>query len=204
MKTLMTAIAMTIAGLGAGGTHAAQSAQPAESAPEIHRYLVERSFPPGAIAGVDAAAKQKVNVNNSTRNVTWVKSYMNPDQTKTYCVYKGPSEQAVRDVAGMNGLPVDNVTEIPGDIKREPAAGDAAAPGTARYLVRRSGTDKVATSKDAKLLTAYGVAARVGANGKASYSVYEAKSLGAVARAASAGGARVESIVEIPQTLMPY
>ncbi len=31
-----------------------------------HRYLIERTFPVGALDGVDAAAKQKVNANNKT------------------------------------------------------------------------------------------------------------------------------------------
>ena len=78
-----------------------------------HRYLIERTFPAGALDGVDAAAKKKVNANNATLNVTWEKSYANADKTKTYCVYDGPSEAAVREAAKLNGLPVDNVTEIP-------------------------------------------------------------------------------------------
>jgi hypothetical protein len=62
-----------------------------------HRYLIERTFPAGALDGVDAAAKQKVNSNNKSLDVTWQKSYANADKTKTYCVYTGPSEKAVRD-----------------------------------------------------------------------------------------------------------
>ena len=57
-----------------------------------HRYLIERTFPAGALDGVDAAAKRKVNANNATLDVTWEKSYANADKTKTYCVYDGPSE----------------------------------------------------------------------------------------------------------------
>jgi hypothetical protein len=196
MKALMTTLAMTIAGMSPLAAYAANEA------PTIHRYLVERTFPAGALAGVDASVKQKVNANNKTQGVTWVKSYMNPEQTKTYCVYKAPSEQAVREAARLNGLPVDNMTEIPGDIQAEPAGGDMAAPGSLRYLVKRTGSATATAGKDAKygvkLLTAYAIA------GQGSYSVYEAKSLAAVAQAAGAGGARVESIAEIPQTLLPY
>jgi hypothetical protein len=198
MKTLMTTLAMTIAAMGS------PTARAAEESPVLHRYLVERTFPPGALAGVDSAVKQKVNETNKTRNVTWVKSYMNHDQTKTYCVYKAPSEEAVREVARLNGLPVDNMTEIPDDIRAEPAGGDAAASGMHRYLVKRSGAMPAAGKEarfGAKLLTAYATAAKDGAKG--SYSVYEAKSLVAVAQAAGAQSSRVESIVEIPQTLMP-
>jgi hypothetical protein len=196
MKTLMTTLALTVAGMSSLAVHAANEA------PTIHRYLVERTFPAGALAGVDASVKQQVNANNKTQNVTWVKSYMNPDQTKTYCVYKGPSEQAVREAARLNGQPVDNMTEIPADLKAEPAGGDLAAPGHLRYLVKRTGPAMAVSGSEAKygvkLLTAYGAA------GRGSYSVYEAKSLASVAQAAGAGGARVESIAEIPATLLPY
>jgi hypothetical protein len=81
-----------------------------------HRYLVERTFPAGALAGLDAATKKKVNDNNSTLGVTWQQSYANADLTKTYCVYTGPSEAAIHDAAKLNGLPVDRVIEIPADI----------------------------------------------------------------------------------------
>jgi hypothetical protein len=196
MKTLVTTLAMTLAGLGPFAAHATNDTAP------IHRYLVERTFPPGALAKADAAAKQKINATNRTQNVTWVKSYMNHDQTKTYCIYQGPSEQAVRDVAKLTGLPVDNVTAIPGELKAEPAGGDMAALGHQRYLVKRTGAVPAPTARDAlygaKLLTAYAMA------GQTSYAVYEAKSLTAVAQAAGARGVRVEEIVEIPQTLMPY
>jgi hypothetical protein len=32
----------------------------------VHRYLVERTFPPGALKGLDAATKKKVNSNNAS------------------------------------------------------------------------------------------------------------------------------------------
>lgn len=34
-------------------------------------------------------------------------------KTKTYCVYEGPSEAAVRKAAKANNIPVDSVTEVP-------------------------------------------------------------------------------------------
>ena len=36
----------------------------------------------------------------------------NADKTKTFCVYEGPSEAAVRQAAELNGLPVDSVMEV--------------------------------------------------------------------------------------------
>jgi hypothetical protein len=85
----------------------------AQSPPVMHRYLIERTFPAGALAGLDAAGKAKVNAVNAKFGVKWVTSYANADETKTYCIYKGPSEAAVRDAAKANGIPVDSVTEVP-------------------------------------------------------------------------------------------
>jgi hypothetical protein len=91
------------------------TAQPADSAPKtaVHRYLIERTFPAGALDGLDAATKKKVNANNATLGVRWVESYANADKTKTFCVYEAPSEAAVRKAAALNALPVDSVTEVP-------------------------------------------------------------------------------------------
>jgi hypothetical protein len=87
------------------------AAQPAKS--EMHRYLIERTFPAGALKGLDAATKKKVNANNASVGVKWVQSYANADETKTFCVYEGPSEAAVRKAAELNKLPVDSIMEVP-------------------------------------------------------------------------------------------
>jgi len=197
MKAFCSAIAMTIAGTCVAATAT-------ESSQATHRYLIERTFPPGAIDGVDAAAKKKVNDNNATLNVTWEKSYANADKTKTYCVYDGPSEAAVRDAAKLSGMPVDNVTEIPADIKAEPrGAVQHITAGNHRYLVKRSGAPAAATSSDRKygvtLLTSYATADK-----SDSFWVYEAPSFSAVESAAKASGAPFESIAEIPETLYPH
>jgi hypothetical protein len=81
--------------------------------PTSHRFLVERTFPPGALAGLDAATKRKVNANNASVGVRWVQSYANADKTRTFCIYEGPNEAAVRKAADLNKLPVDSITEVP-------------------------------------------------------------------------------------------
>jgi hypothetical protein len=91
----------------------APAATAAQPAPVMHRYLIERTFPAGALAGLDAAGKAKVNAVNAKYGVKWLTSYANADETKTYCIYKGPSEAAIRDAAKANGIPVDSVTEVP-------------------------------------------------------------------------------------------
>ena len=85
----------------------------AHSEVTVHRYLIERTFPPGALDGLDAAAKSKVNANNTKFGVRWGTSYANANKTKTYCIYEGPSKKAVREAAKANAIPVDSVTEVP-------------------------------------------------------------------------------------------
>ena len=85
----------------------------AASKSSVHRYLVERTFPPGALKGLDAATKKKVNASNSSVGVRWIESYANADETKTFCVYEGPNEAAIRKAAELNKLPVDSITEVP-------------------------------------------------------------------------------------------
>ena len=79
------------------------------------RYLIERHFPSGLglmsdQKGREAAAT--VTNNNAQQGVTWVHSYVTPDKKQTYCIYDGPSPEAIRKVAERNGLPVDRITEV--------------------------------------------------------------------------------------------
>lgn len=79
------------------------------------RYLVERTFPPGVAllaggAGVRSCAGV-VGI-NALRGVTWIHSYVTPDQGRSYCIYDGPSPEAIRMAARDNGLPVDRITEV--------------------------------------------------------------------------------------------
>jgi hypothetical protein len=87
----------------------------------IHRYLIQRTFPAGALDGLDDAGKRQVNARNNTSSVRWVRSYANGDKTRTYCIYEGPSEAAVREAAARNRLPIDWVLEVPVDLYPGPA-----------------------------------------------------------------------------------
>ncbi len=87
----------------------------ADEAP-LHRYLIERTFPIGALAGLDAETKARVNENNASVGVRWVQSFANADMTKTYCIYEGPNEAAILKAAALNDLPVDRVMEVPVDL----------------------------------------------------------------------------------------
>ncbi len=112
MKCLMMVMSLLLCAPAFAADTPAQSGAMVAKA-SAHRYLVERTFPPGALAGLDAATKEKVNANNASVGVRWVRSYANADKTKTYCIYEGPSEAAVRRAAVLNALPVDSIMEVP-------------------------------------------------------------------------------------------
>lgn len=79
------------------------------------RYLVERSFPDRLVIPTNpegAKAMRRVVEVNAEGGVTWMHSYVNPEKTKTFCVYDGPGPEAIRVVAERNGLPVDLITEV--------------------------------------------------------------------------------------------
>ncbi len=79
------------------------------------RFIVERTFPDGLdIPTSDQGAKTCLEVieNNAEERVTWVTSYVSTDRTKTYCVYDGPSAEAIDRAAAANGLPIDAVAEV--------------------------------------------------------------------------------------------
>lgn len=81
----------------------------------ISRYLVERTFPDKLNVPIDAdgaAACALIGQRNADLNVTWVQSFVNEDKTKTFCIYDGPSPEAIRQVAQRNGLPVDRITKV--------------------------------------------------------------------------------------------
>lgn len=98
--------AATPAMAGSGNTATAHGAA-------MHRYLIKRTFPAGALDGLDQTTKNKVNATNAKFHVKWIKSYATADKNTTFCVYEAPSEQAIRDAAKANALPVDQVFEVP-------------------------------------------------------------------------------------------
>ncbi|MGH8042227.1 MAG: DUF4242 domain-containing protein [Rudaea sp.] len=94
-------------------SQSANSTAPSSAAPAMHRYLIKRTFPAGALDGLDLATKTKVNATNAKYHVKWVESYATADKNMTFCIYEAPSEQAIRDAAKANALPVDQVFEVP-------------------------------------------------------------------------------------------
>ena len=116
MKALTAALPLILAARALAGEAPAADAATTVADPAMHRYVIERTFPAGALDGLDEAAKARVNANNASVGVQWIKSFANADRTRTYCVYEGPSEDAIRRAAALNDLPIDSITEVPVDL----------------------------------------------------------------------------------------
>jgi hypothetical protein len=78
------------------------------------RYLIERRFAKGVKIPVDepASARRLITENNLQEGVTWLHSYVSPDKRRSFCVYDGPSPEAIRRAACRNKLPVHEITEV--------------------------------------------------------------------------------------------
>jgi hypothetical protein len=79
------------------------------------RYMIERHFPDGlAIPSDENGAAACLNVVGAIADhrVTWVHSYVSEDKKATYCVYDGPSPEAIRAAARATDLPVDKITRV--------------------------------------------------------------------------------------------
>jgi hypothetical protein len=197
---------------------AATGGTPAAGGP-THRYLIERTFPKGALEGLDEATKQKVNANNATVGVRWVQSFANADKTKTFCVYEGPNEASIRKAAKLNALPVDRITEVPVDLDAGhpahavPVSSPAPSGKQRRYLVERTfapgaldGLDAAGKVKVNSTNDKFGVTwvkSYANANRTKTYCLYEGPSEVAVRQAAKANGIPVDRVMEVPVTLMP-
>jgi hypothetical protein len=77
--------------------------------------MIQRTFPDGLripIADGGASVCQAVVERNAGEGVTWIHSYVSDDKRTTFCVYDGPSPEAIRKVAAKNELPVDSITQV--------------------------------------------------------------------------------------------
>ena len=79
------------------------------------RYIVKRGFQNGLGVPAGVAGSQfclDVVERNADAGVTWLHSYVSEDRKKTFCVYDGPSPEAIRKTAGRNHLPVERITQV--------------------------------------------------------------------------------------------
>jgi hypothetical protein len=73
-------------------------------------FMVERQFAEDLeltaedVLGIQAA--------NDDAGVRWVYSFLSADRRKTYCLYEAPSEEAIREAAGMNAIPADAIIVV--------------------------------------------------------------------------------------------
>jgi hypothetical protein len=79
------------------------------------RYLVERVFTEGLHIPIDEKGVEtcrRISENNIQENVTWLHSYVTPDSGRTFCLYDGPTPEAIRAAATRNKLPITRITEV--------------------------------------------------------------------------------------------
>jgi Protein of unknown function (DUF4242) len=79
------------------------------------RYLVQRTWPdkleiPVTNGGADLC--RAVVDRNTEEGVSWVHSYVSADKRNTFCIYDGPTPEAIRKAAARNDQPVDQITEV--------------------------------------------------------------------------------------------
>jgi hypothetical protein len=79
------------------------------------RYIVERAFSSGLDVPARAARAQSslvVAERNAEAGVTWLHSYVSENRERMFCVYDGPSPEAIRKSAARNDLPVERITQV--------------------------------------------------------------------------------------------
>ena len=79
------------------------------------RYMVQRTFPEGLhIPVMDGGVElcRGVVERNAEESVTWISSFVSEDKSKSFCLYDGPSPEAIRKVARRNDLPVERITQV--------------------------------------------------------------------------------------------
>ena len=87
---------------------------PLPSVAHMPRYLIERRFPKGHTFPVTLPVRLPQNRVVDGRNgvVAWVHSYVTPDKRASYCLWDGPSAEAVRAVVTEEDLPAGEIVEV--------------------------------------------------------------------------------------------
>jgi hypothetical protein len=83
------------------------------------RYLIQRSLGDATEAQLLAAAEESRRVRAERfPDIEWEHSHVvrTPEGLRTYCVYRAPTGERVREHAAAAGLPADVVEEIERDI----------------------------------------------------------------------------------------
>jgi hypothetical protein len=61
---------------------------------------------------VSKEAADVIKLINDDVGVNWLFSFLSADKKKTYCLYEGPSAEAVREAARRANIPADVVIEV--------------------------------------------------------------------------------------------
>ena len=79
------------------------------------RYMVQRTFPQGLQIPVANGGREICGgavERNAEEGVTWINSFVSEDKRRTFCIYDGPTPEAIRRTAARNDLPVDEITRV--------------------------------------------------------------------------------------------
>lgn len=79
------------------------------------RYVVQRTFPQGLhipVSDGGADLCRAIVDRNAEDGVTWIRSFVDEDKTRTFCIYDAPSPEAIRKAAARSELPVDEITRV--------------------------------------------------------------------------------------------
>jgi hypothetical protein len=73
-------------------------------------FLIERNFAEKLEVSKDSA--DAIKLINRDVGVNWLFSFLSADKKKTYCLYEGPSAEAMREAARRANIPADVVVEV--------------------------------------------------------------------------------------------
>ena len=74
-------------------------------------YIIERNFDQKLEEGSDEENAALILMNQNF-GIQWIYSFLSIDAKKAYCIYEGPSKDAIRDAAQALQIPADTITEI--------------------------------------------------------------------------------------------
>lgn len=81
----------------------------------VARYMVERHLPgftaEQLLAAADAAKTNSAELARRGAPIRYLRSTFVPAEEKCYCLFEGPSEEAVREVQERAGLPYERIHE---------------------------------------------------------------------------------------------
>lgn len=207
MSTILLAL---LVALGTGGRPEAAQAPAGVS----RRWVVERSFGSGVLDACDAAAKQRIHARNAAAGVRWLHSYVTADRSRTFCIYEGPTEAAVRDAARRSELPVDRVVEVPVDLTPGPQPALPRGAVRRRFIVERTfpagaldGLDADGKRRFNARNAALGVRwvhSYANAAKTKTFCIYEGPDEAAVRTAAERNAIPIDRVVEVPLDLSPH